>query len=48
MGTKLQFRTWVPTALELNDCEHIQMTSPHVWNPTDAVMVQGMAQGVSA
>ncbi len=48
MGTKLNFRTRVPTALELNDCEHIQMTSPHVRNPTDVVMVQGMAQGGSA
>jgi hypothetical protein len=38
VGTKLQFRTRVPTALELHTCEHISMTSPHTWNPTEIVM----------
>jgi hypothetical protein len=47
VGTKIQFSTRVPTPQELQHCEHIQMTSPHTWNPTDVLMVQEMAQGGS-
>ena len=45
-GTKVGFRTRVPTPEELRHCEHIQMTSPHPWtNPTDVMMVQATHQG---
>ena len=40
VGTKLQFHTRVPSSQELQNCEHIQMTSSHTWNPTEIVMVQ--------
>jgi len=44
-GTKVGFRTRVPTQLELRKCEHIHMTSSSLWNPSDVIMVQEMAQG---
>jgi hypothetical protein len=44
-GTKVGFRTRVPTPEELRHCEHIQMTSLHPWNATDVVMVQVTHQG---
>ena len=44
-GTKVGFRTRVPTQHELATCEHIQMTSAHPWNPADVVMIQATAQG---
>ena len=44
-GTKVAFCTRVPTSVELRTCEHIQMTSPHPWNPTQVVMAQATAQG---
>ena len=43
-GTKVGFRSRVPTSDELRLCEHIQMTSYHPWNPSDVVMVQATAQ----
>ena len=46
-GTKVCFRTRVPTPDELRDCEHIQMTSPQQWNPCDVDMVQATDQGGS-
>ena len=46
-GTKVGFRTRVPTATELRTCEHIQMTSPQPWNPSAVVMAQATAQGGS-
>ncbi|KAI2500086.1 Reverse transcriptase (RNA-dependent DNA polymerase) [Fragilaria crotonensis] len=47
-GTKLQFRTRVPTADELRTCEHIHMTSADAWNPSEVMMVQALVQGGSA
>ncbi len=44
-GTKLMFRTRVPTQEELSMCEHIQMTSPHPWNPTEVSLLQATRQG---
>jgi len=41
-GTKVGFTTRVPTSSELRDCEHIQLTSPHPWNPSKVVMVQAI------
>ena len=32
-GTKLKFESRVPTTNELSSCAHIEMTSPHQWNP---------------
>ena len=37
-GTKLLFKTRVPTSQELADCEHIDMTSPKEWNPSTIQM----------
>ncbi|KAI2507485.1 hypothetical protein MHU86_6977 [Fragilaria crotonensis] len=45
VGTKLQFRTPVPVTQELQDCEHISISSPYAWNPTKIVTVQQMNQG---
>jgi hypothetical protein len=47
VGTKLQFRTRVPTAQELATCEHVHMTSPSIWNPSDIVMIQETVQRCS-
>ena len=44
-GTKLMFRSRVPTTSELSSCEHIQMTSSHQWNPTEVSMLQATHQG---
>ena len=44
-GTKVGFRTRVPTKNELTTCEHISMTSSHPWNPADVVMIQATDQG---
>ena len=46
-GTKIGFRTRVPTAEELRACEHVQMTSAHPWNPSEVVLAQATAQGGS-
>ncbi len=45
-GTKVGFRTCVPTQEELRDCEHIQVTSSQPWNPSDVVMIQETDQSV--
>jgi hypothetical protein len=47
VGTKLQFRTRVPTKDELARCEHIDMTSATPWNPSEVVMLQETDQGGS-
>jgi hypothetical protein len=47
IGTKVAFRTRVPTAYELENSDHIHMTSAHPWNPTDVTMVQATHQGGS-
>ncbi len=47
IGTKLMFRTRVPTAYELETSDHIHMTSSTTWNPADVVMVQATHQGGS-
>jgi hypothetical protein len=44
-GTKVVFRTRVPTSDKLRTCEHIHMTSSHPWNPNEVVMVQATDQG---
>jgi hypothetical protein len=46
-GTKIAFRTRVPSEAELCECEHIAMTSPTLWNPSDIVMIQATDQGGS-
>ena len=46
-GTKVTFRTCVPTAYELHSCQHIQMNSARPWNPSDVLMIQGTDQGGS-
>ncbi|KAI2507356.1 Reverse transcriptase (RNA-dependent DNA polymerase) [Fragilaria crotonensis] len=47
VGTKLLFTTRVPTSLELETCEHVQMTSASPWNPSDVAMLQAAHQGGS-
>jgi hypothetical protein len=44
-GTKISFRTRVPTLDELRLCEHISTTNPQPGNPSEIIMVQAMAQG---
>jgi hypothetical protein len=44
-GTKIHFRTRVPSAQELQDCAHVQMTSSSPWDPTNIMMVQALHQG---
>jgi len=48
VGTKLLFTSRVPTATELETCEHIHMTSSAPWNPSDISMLQATHQGGSA
>lgn len=47
IGTKVTFRTRVPTAHELEKSDHIHMTSSTPWNPADVTMVQATHQGGS-
>ena len=44
-GTKVAFRTRVPTTEELASCEHIHMTSSALWHPSDVVLIQATDQG---
>ena len=44
-GTKVIFRSRVPTPQELTSCPHISMTSPTLWNPTDVVFAQQTDRG---
>ena len=37
-GTKIMFRTRVPTREELEECPHITMTSPRPWEPSEVVL----------
>ena len=46
-GTKIGFKTRVPTTIELRTCEHIQMTSKQPWHPTEVCLAQVTAQGGS-
>ena len=46
-GTKIAFRSRVPTSEELRTCQHIQMTSAHPWNPPEVQLSQVMTQGGS-
>jgi hypothetical protein len=39
-GTKVQFYTRSPTSHELQHCPHIDMTSPHPWEPGDITLGQ--------
>ena len=46
VGTKVMFRTRVPTPYELETSDHIHMTSSTPWNPAEVVMmVQATNQG---
>ena len=45
VGTKVLFRSRVPTPQELASCQHISMTSPTLWNPTDVVFAQQTDRG---
>jgi hypothetical protein len=47
-GTKIYFRTRVPTATELAECDHLTITSPSPWDPSQVVMLQEMHQGGTA
>ena len=47
IGTKVAFRTRVPTAYELEKNDHIHMTSAQPWNPTNVTMIQATHQGGS-
>ncbi len=44
-GTKVAFKTRVPTADELEKSDHVHMTSAHPWNPTDISMLQATNHG---
>jgi hypothetical protein len=44
-GTKIKFRSRVPTTHELATCPHVQMTSASPWNPDTVHMAQVTAQG---
>ena len=46
-GTKLSFHSRVATADELTDCEHIQMTTTTLWNPSEISMIQETNHGGS-
>lgn len=46
-GTKIAFRTRVPSEAELRNCEHVHMMSASIWNPNDIVMIQATAQSAS-
>lgn len=39
-GTKIFFRSRVPTARELATCEHIPLTATREWNPSEVTMSQ--------
>jgi hypothetical protein len=45
VGTKLMFTSRVPTATELETCEHIHMTSSAPWNPSEISLLQATHQG---
>ena len=45
IGTKVTFSTRVPTADELEKCEHIHVTSARPWNPAEVQMIQATHQG---
>ena len=38
IGTKLIFSSRAPTSRELSECEHINMTSTHQWNPESVLL----------
>jgi hypothetical protein len=40
VGTKLQFESRVPTRQELENCEHIEMTSDKLWEPGEVKLGQ--------
>ena len=37
-GTKIIFKSRVPTKKELSECEHIEMTNVHPWNPETVIL----------
>ena len=45
VGTKVLFRSRVPTSHELENCVHITMTSPNIWNPSEVVFAQQTDRG---
>ena len=44
-GTKLAFETRVPTRYELDNCEHVDMTSKEPWDPR-SVVLQSLTQEI--
>ena len=44
IGTKVAFVTRVPTTEELENSDHIHMTSAQPWNPAEVQMIQAMHQ----
>ena len=42
-GLDIFTETWTPTDRDLNECEHIALTSPNEWNP-QKVELPGLAQ----
>ncbi|KAI2496598.1 Reverse transcriptase (RNA-dependent DNA polymerase) [Fragilaria crotonensis] len=47
-GTKIYFRSRVPTVTELAECTHLHVTSPSPWDPSQVTMLQEMNQGGTA
>ena len=45
-GTKVLFQTRAPTAIELNTCPHIELTSPREWNPNDIQLGEATSMNV--
>ena len=39
-GTKLQFESRVPTKQELEECEHVEVTSDLIWEPSEVQLGQ--------
>ena len=47
-GTKLVFNSRVPTSDELANCQHIEMTDSHQWNPEDIMLGKVKTKKVEA
>ena len=46
-GIKLQFESKVPTNEELNNCEHIEITSSVLWEPSEVTLGQATSKRVT-
>ena len=47
VGIKLQFESKVPTNEELNNCEHIEITSSVLWEPSEVTLGQATSKRVT-